>query len=197
MLIDLLRRRWSVREFRDQPIPEPVLQDILEAGRLSPSGGNEQAWRFGVLTDRELITQVAALAYGQTWLARAPLLIVLCTVGVDDARGGRGIQADRFPDYADRLRQLDQNLYWALNQEEHQTKIAGAHMALAAWEQGVGSCWVSRFQVMPLAQLLGLPPGCLPSEILVLGYPARERKAAAKKALADLVFYNLYRPPET
>ena len=196
MLIDLLRRRSSVRKFRDEPIPEPVLQAILEAGRLSPSGGNEQPWCFGVLTDTELIGQVAALACGQKWLARAPLLIVLCTVGVDDAHGGRDIQADRFPEFAERLRQLDQDFYWALNQEEHQTKIAGAHMALAAWERGVGSCWVSRFQVGALARLLGLPHGWLPSEILAMGYPAREHSPSPKKSLADLIFYNLYHPRE-
>ncbi len=191
-IVELRRRRWSVREYRDRPIPEAVVADILEAGRRAPSGGNEQPWRFGVLTDCDLIAEVAKVAYGQTWLAHAPLLVVLCTAGVDDARGGRDIQVQRYPAYAERLRALDQEFYWALNQEEHQTKIAGAYMALAAWEQGVGCCWVSRFQVLPVAHLLGLPAGWLPSEILALGYPARERPPAARKPLAELVFYNRY-----
>ena len=48
IILDLLRKRVSVRKFQDKPIPEDVLQEIPEAGRLSPSGGNEQAvglWR--------------------------------------------------------------------------------------------------------------------------------------------------------
>jgi nitroreductase len=190
MIIDLLRKRYSVRRFQDRPVPEYVLREMLEAGRLSPSGGNEQPWRFGVITDRGLIEQIARVAYRQSWIARAPLLVVLCTAVVGDERGGRDIQCDRFPEYAGEIAGLDQGLYWALNQEEHQTKIAGAHMALAALEHGVGSCWVSRFQVKRLAELLNLPAGVMPSEILAFGYPERQDRPAPKKPLEEVVFYD-------
>jgi nitroreductase len=197
MIIELLQNRFSVRKYEDRPVPQEVLHTMLEAGRLSPSGGNEQPWKFGVLTDRQLITRVAALACGQTWLANAPLLIVLCAVPVEDARGGRDIQCQRYPQLADDIRKIDQDLYWMLNQEEHQTKIAGAHMALAALEYGIGSCWVSRFDVPALARLLGLPSGILPAEVLAFGYPAHIRKAPAKKFLEEIVFYNRYSTCQT
>lgn len=193
MITELLKTRFSVRQFQDRPIPDDVLQDILEAGRLSPSGGNEQPWVFGVITDHTLIAQAAAIAHQQTWIAQAPLLIVLCTIGVDDSRGGRDIQLDRFPEYAEAISKMDQELYWALNQEEHQTKIAGAHMALAALEHGVGSCWVSRFEVKRMAELLHLPEGVIPSEILVFGYPRQKRAPTQKKALDEIVFYNTFK----
>ena len=192
MITELLKTRFSVRQFRDQPIPDNVLQDILEAGRLSPSGGNEQPWAFGVITDRALIAQVAEIACQQTWIAQAPLLIVLCTLGVDDSRGGRDIQLQRFPEHAQAIGAMDQALYWALNQEEHQTKIAGTHMALAALEHGVGSCWVSRFEVKRMAELLCLPKGVIPSEVLVFGYPRQKRAPVPKKALDEIVFYNTF-----
>jgi nitroreductase len=181
-----------VRSFQDKPIPEAVLQDILEAGRLSPSGGNEQSWVFGVVTNRGLIGQIAEIAYGQTWIARAPLLIVLCTIGVADSRGGRDIQKARFPEHAGAIEQMDSSLYLALNQEEHQTKIAGTHMAIAALEHSIGSCWVSKFRVRSLRELLRLPPGHLPSEILVLGYPEQAHGSRPKKALEEIVFYNAF-----
>ena len=161
---------------------------MLEAARLSPSGGNEQPWLFGVITDCELIKQVAKLAHGQKWIAAAPLLIVLCTVCVDDERGGRDIQKHRYPQYAWEIEQLPQPLYWALNEEEHQTKIPGTHMVLAALEQGVGSCWVSRFNVVQLAQLLNLPSYILPAELLVFGYSEFEQEPRGKKSLEDVVF---------
>ena len=192
MIIDLLRKRYSVRRFQDRPVPEYVLREMLEAGRLSPSGGNEQPWRFGVITDRGLIEQIARVAYRQSWIARAPLLVVLCTAVVGDERGGRDIQRDRFPEYAAAIAGLDQGLYWALNQEEHQTKIAGAHMALAALEHGVGSCWVSRFQVVRLAELLSLPAGMMPSEILAFGYPEQAREPRPKKGLDEVIFDNRF-----
>jgi nitroreductase len=192
MIAEMLRNRFSVRKFQDKPIPDNVVQGILEAGRLSPSGGNEQPWAFGVITDRTLIAQIVEIACQQDWIARAPLLIVLCTVGVGDERGGRDIQKYRFPEYTEAIEKMDQDLYWALNQEEHQTKIAGTHMALVALEHGVGSCWVSQFDVKCLAKLLKLPRGYMPSEILVLGYPDEERKVNRKKALDEVVFYNTF-----
>ena len=192
MIVELLRNRSSVRRFQDKPVPHDVLQRILEAGRLSPSGGNEQPWVFGVITDGELIARIAEIAYQQKWIARAPLLIVLCTVGVDQLRGGRDIQRDRFPEYAEAIAQMDQDLYWALNQEEHQTKIAGTHMALAALEHGVGSCWISRFEVKRLATLLNLPKGYIPCEILVLGYAESKGETSTKKSLDEVVFYNTW-----
>jgi nitroreductase len=192
MILDLLKTRFSTRVFQNRPIPDEVLRDILEAGRLSPSGGNEQAWAFGVITEPGLIAQVADIALQQAWIAGAPLLVVLCTVPVSDERGGRDIQIQRYPEHAQAIAAMDPHLYWALNQEEHQTKIAGTHMAMAALEHGVGSCWVSRFEVSKLARLLNLPESHFPAEILVFGYPEKKIKPLRKKGLEELLFYNRY-----
>ncbi len=88
---------------------------------------------------------------------------------------------------------MHQPLYWALNQEERQTKIPGTHMVLVALEHGVGSCWVSRFDVKELAQLLNLPAHYLPSEILVFGYSEFEQTPRSKKKLEELVFRDVFR----
>lgn len=188
-ITEILQTRFSTRQFLSASIPQPVLDDILEAGRLSPSGGNQQPWRFGIITDPALIAQIAQIAHRQGWMARAPLLVVLCTEFVSDADGGRDIQVQRYPQCANAIKEMNQDLYWALNQEEHQTKIAGTHMVLAAWEHGVGSCWVSRFEVQTLAHLLKLPKNILPAEILVFGYPANQQKPTPKKKLDDIVFH--------
>jgi len=193
LITEILKRRVSVRKFQDRPVPEGVIREILEAARLSPSGGNEQPWRFGAITDCGLIEQIARIAHGQDWIARAPLLIVLCTVCVEDARGGRDIQKHRYPKHTQEIDNIPQSLYWALNQEEHQTKIPGTHMVLTALEHGLGSCWVSRFDVSELAQLLHLPDHYLPSEILVFGYPEFEQEPRHKKSLDEIVFRNVFR----
>ena len=192
MIIELLQNRTSVRRFQGRPIPQAVLEDILEAGRLSPSGGNQQPWAFGVITDPDLIVQIARIAHHQHWIGQAPLLIVLCTLPVDDARGGRDIQIRRYPAFTQSIAGMDQRLYWALNQEEHQTKIAGTHMALAALEHEVGSCWVSLFDVEKLAELLNLPSSHIPAEILVFGYPEGRQTPIRKKSMGELVFFNVY-----
>ena len=193
MITSLLKHRVSSRKFQNKPVPEEVIQDMLEAARLSPSGGNEQPWLFGVITDCNMIKQIAKLAHGQKWIASVPLLIVLCTVCVEDERGGRDIQKHRYPQFSWDITSMPKLLYWALNLEEHQTKIPGTHMVLAALEHGVGSCWISRFNVMELAQLLKLPDGCLPSEILVFGYPDFEQEPRNKKSLDEIVFRDIYK----
>lgn len=190
-ILELLRQRVSVRSFLDKEIPSDVINEILESGRLSPSGGNEQALRFGAITDKALISQIADLA-GQPWITSAPLVIVLCAVPVSDERGGRDIQVDRFPHYKDQIKAMDPGLYHALNMEEHQTKIPGTHMLLAALECGLGGCWVSRFDVQKLADLLNLPADILPSELLVLGHPAGGKPQKQKRSLSELAFYNKY-----
>jgi nitroreductase len=193
LITTLLQRRTSVRKFQKRPVPEEVIKEVLEAARLSPSGGNEQPWAFGVITDCDMIKGISKLAYGQKWIASAPLVIVLCTVCVEDERGGRDIQKYRYPQYAWEITKIPQVLYWALNQEEHQTKIPGTHMVLTALEHGVASCWVSRFNVEQLAQLLNLPDHYLPSEILVFGYPEFDQEPRSKKNLEQLVFRNIYK----
>ena len=189
-ITDLLKTRFSTRKFSSEPIPQAVLDDLLEAGRLSPSGGNQQPWRFGIITNPNLIAQIAHIAHRQNWMAQAPLLVVLCTVFVGDEEGGRDIQLQRFPEHVSAITALNLDLYRALNQEEHQTKIAGTHMVLATLEHGVGACWVSRFEVRALAALLNLPKNCLPTEILVFGYPAGPQKPVPKKNLAELIFFD-------
>jgi len=189
MILDLLRKRFSVRRFTPAPVPDDVLRDMLEAARLSPSGGNEQAWRFGVIADTPTIARVAEAAYRQRWIGSAPLLIVLCTREVEDDRGGRDIQAQRFPEWADAIMSMDAELYLALNSEEHQTKIPGVHMALVALEHGIGCTWVSRFNVRSVARIVDVPEGYFPSEILAFGYPAGPGRHAAKKPLDELVFW--------
>jgi len=188
MIVKLQRKRSSVRKFTDEPVLSAVIDEMLEAARLSPSGGNAQDWAFGVVTDRTLIARIATAAYQQDWIAGAPLVIVLCTKGGTDAPGERRIQKQRFPHLAEQIDAMDDDLYLALNMREHQTKIAGTAMTMAALEHGVGSTWVSKFDVDAVAALIAPPDGFVPSEILVFGYATEDRGPAPKKALDEIVF---------
>ncbi|MBF8436193.1 nitroreductase family protein [Halanaerobiaceae bacterium Z-7014] len=190
MLLDLLKKRSSVRNFIDKDIPDEIINYILEAGRISPSGGNEQPWKFGVINNQELIRKISEIAYNQKWIRNANLLIVLCTYIVSDERGGRDIQKARFPELEHEIEKMDKELYSKLNQEEHQTKIVGTHMVLAALEHGIGSTWVSYFKVDQLSKLLGLPESYIPAEIIAFGYPNDEMKVTKKKSIDEIIFYN-------
>lgn len=191
MLLDLLKDRTSVRSFTQEPISHANIQTILEAGRLSPSGGNEQSWVFGVIDDRETIEFVSRIAYNQNWITSARFLIVLCTRMVEKSRGGRDIQKSRFPSLSETIENMDDRLYASLNMEEHQTKIPGTHMVLAAQELGIASTWISYFQVEALNQRLNLPSSLMASEIIAFGYPVKHKQPTPKKPLEAITFYNI------
>lgn len=192
MIIDLLRNRCSVRKFSDKDIPKDIINSIIEAGRLSPSGGNEQPWKFGIITDKSLIYKISEIAYNQSWVKSAPLLIVLCTTIVEDARGGRDIQKSRFPKWSEDIEKMNKELYSSINMEEHQTKIPGTHMILQALEYGIWSTWISYFEVNKVSNLLDLTILYIPSEIIAFGYSEEEVKPRPKKNIEELTFYNKF-----
>src|SRR3954465_13997527 len=69
---DAVRARRNVRQYTDQPIPREQLEQILEAGRRSPSSSNWQPWHFVVVTDREQLVELAeAWPQGGTHIARS------------------------------------------------------------------------------------------------------------------------------
>jgi len=192
MLLDLLKNRTSIRDFTGENVSKEVIAYILEAGRLSPSGGNEQPWKFGVITDKSIIKEISKISYNQRWIENASFLVVLCTCTVEAERGERDIQKARFPKLLESIENMDNEIYSCLNLEEHQTKIPGTHMVLAALEHGIASTWVSYFDVNKVSTLLNLNKACIPSEILAFGYPTKKKEAVKKKSLDEIVFYNMF-----
>lgn len=192
MILTLLQRRYSCRNFSSKPVPTEIIQYMLECGRLSASGGNEQPWKFGIVTDKKLIeeiTEAAGVNYAQPWIAQAPLLVVLCTQLFDTAHEVIGM--NRFPSLHDKLQKMDRDLYAAVNMEEHQTKIPGEHMVLAALEHGIYSTWISSIDCEKVGRLIGAD-GYLVTNVIAFGYPATEQEVTPKKELANITFTNYF-----
>src|SRR5260370_26486024 len=59
--IAFLRGLRAVRQLQSDPLPEPVLHDILEVARWSGSAGNRQPWEFVVVRDREMLRRLSAI----------------------------------------------------------------------------------------------------------------------------------------
>ncbi|TYB84099.1 MAG: hypothetical protein FXF54_12315 [Kosmotoga sp.] len=189
LLIELLNKRYSIRDFKNKKISQNIISYILNAGRMAPSGGNEQPWKFGIIDEKYMIYRVSEYTYGQKWINKAPLIIALCTE-TSKVEYAKKLQSVRFPKLKHKISNMDDELFKMLNMEEHQTKIAGTLMMLAALEKGVYSTWVSKFQSYRISRLLGLPDGFIVSELLVLGYPRENKKFSPKKNLSDITFYN-------
>src|SRR6202162_3833336 len=74
---DAIRTVLAVRHFKDTPIPEPIVRQIVEAGRLTASAGNSQPWHFIVVRDKETLRQLGQLARTGPYIPQAPLAIVV------------------------------------------------------------------------------------------------------------------------
>jgi len=163
---------------------------MLECGRLSASGGNAQPWKFGVITDVDIIENIskaASVNYSQSWIANAPLIIVLCTQLYADTKDEYCL--NRFPSVKDSIRELDNKLYSIINMEEHQTKIPGEHMVLAALEHGIYSTWISHVDCEKVGEVIGIKD-YLVTNVIAFGYPNQQEKPTPKKKLNDIVFVN-------
>jgi nitroreductase len=95
-VFEAARTVLAVREYRGDPVPEDVVRRIVEAGRLTGSSQNGQPWHFVVVTDRDMLRQVAgAVPYGR-YGADAALAIAVAAerrsrFGLSDA--SRAIQS--------------------------------------------------------------------------------------------------------
>lgn len=157
-VLDIIKSRFSVREYADHPIEEDKLAMILEAARLAPSASNSQPWHFYVVKDREKIKQLAGkMPIGSQvvingFLEQAPILIV-ATAGPIDL--------------------LHKVLSFVVNKRWYYLDVAIAveHMVLTAWDLGVGSCWIGWFDEKRVKNVLSIPKSEEVIALLTLGYP--------------------------
>jgi nitroreductase len=82
VVLDVIKRRRSVRRFDGAKIPKEAMEQILEAGRWAPSGANAQPWRFIVITEKETLESVAQRCYYKIFRSRhvgeAGAVVVVC-----------------------------------------------------------------------------------------------------------------------
>ncbi len=81
LMPEIMNRSTAV-SFLDEPVPEEVLTDILEAGRLAPSAKNRQPWRFIVIRDVQMKENLQKCAYGDDRFKQAPFIIAACTTNI-------------------------------------------------------------------------------------------------------------------
>jgi nitroreductase len=76
-VLDVIKKRRSVRSFKEGVIPRELIEKIVDAGRLAPTARNVQPWEFVVVSDKEKRTKLAALATTGPFIAEAPATIAV------------------------------------------------------------------------------------------------------------------------
>jgi hypothetical protein len=80
-MIEEMRQVRQARLYRPDPVPQDVLNDLLQVARWTGSSRNSQPWHFVVVTDKEHLRQISQLRTAINWVADAPLAIVLVLNG--------------------------------------------------------------------------------------------------------------------
>lgn len=160
--IDVILKRRSIRKFTDQPLEREKLIQLLEAAMAAPSAMNGQPWEFVVVTDKEVIDRLRkALPFGKM---NAPA--VICVMG--STRMQKNKAGDKF---------------WVQD-----CSAATENILLAATALGLGSVWVGIHPVAmfkrQVSDILNLPDGVTPLNLIYLGYPAEEKKPRTQYEVA-------------
>lgn len=82
--INVIKSRVSIRKYKRLPVPEKILESIVDCGRLAPSGYNHQPWIFVVVTDSETKYKISQFAeYGKFIKDAGACIAVFCKKGED------------------------------------------------------------------------------------------------------------------
>jgi nitroreductase/NAD-dependent dihydropyrimidine dehydrogenase PreA subunit len=202
--------RRSVRNYKDQPVPETIIRRVLEAGRFAPSAGNCQPWKFIVVTNRALIEEMNEIirnvlnmmyvAYTNDALVQnlAATYEADPSPGTYDPRvilGGFGAIARRYgPVFLNApvviLMACDER---AISGPDINAGICGQNMNLVANSLGTRACWVGFSQIInlvpPLKEKLGLKEPWKISTALVLGYPKFKQDGVVPREFRPITWF--------
>lgn len=167
--LDLVKKRFSARDYEARPVEKEKLMLVLEAARLAPSAANFQPWHFIVLQTMEKQDELSKMYHGQ-WILKAPLVIVACADRSQSWKRGNDGKDSSDIDAA----------------------IAIDHMTLMAADLGLATCWVCNFKAGICSELLDLPDEVEPIALLPLGYSNSTLPDKKRKTMASIVHYNKY-----
>lgn len=149
----LIEDRYSVRKFTDKHLEKEVINKILKAGHLAPTGCNNQPQRILVINSD---VGLAKLKLCTKCHFDCPTAMLIC---------------------------YNKDEVWTRKYDGKTCGVADAcivatHMMLAAHDLGVGSTWVMHFDPAAIRKEFNIPQNIEPVALLVMGYPHPDAKPA-------------------
>lgn len=176
----LILSRQSVRRYASTSVEPEKITQCLEAARLAPSASNSQPWKFIVVDQEPLRTEVAKATFSDIKLInkytlQAPVLVVIV---MEKAK------------LITRLAMMVKKKEWPLID----IGITATHFCLQATELGLGTCMIGWFEEDKIKKLLQIPSDKSIGLVISLGYavdgyPLRTK---IRKPVEEIVRYNAY-----
>ena len=202
MVLDVktaMLERHSIRKYKSDPVPDDMLQELLEAARLAPSGTNHQPWRFIVVKNQGVKEKIQAAAFNQKFLSEAPVLLVCCADLSTYAKNTRkriqelidsgAFGSEAFDSYPDIDKPIDPSALKAfIPHAMLNVAIAVEHIALRDVSLGLGTCWVQLMKAKKIAQILDLPEYIVITALLPVGFPNQSPSLRPRVGVKDIVY---------
>jgi FMN reductase (NADPH) len=162
-LYDLMMKRRSVRNFKDQEIPEHIVEQLLDAANNAPSGGNIQPIAIIVVQEPNRRAKLAEMVGDQPWVKNAPLSMIFCidfwrikkwaSVCETEFKGENTLSHFLIA-YADLM-------------------CAAQNVVILAESQGLGSVYIGTILdvIDKTREYFSIPKYVLPLMVLSVGYP--------------------------
>jgi FMN reductase [NAD(P)H] len=160
--VQLLQSHRSERSYKSDPIPDEILDNIIEAAHLAPTSMNSQQVTVVVVKDPERRRRIAEIANGQSWIAQAPVFLALVA---DLYKTSLGAQRAGL---TQRVHHSLESVYASVTD----VGIALATIMIAARSYGLGVVPIGGIRRNPdaMIELLGLPQYTFPVAGVTLGY---------------------------
>jgi nitroreductase len=164
--MECIASRRTIRQFKSDPIPPPILDEIFEAAMWAPSPANTQPWDFFV---------VGPQARGKIltlFQAKAAELLAAPDLPEPKRRAVEALMAD-FGGAPYMVAVVSRSGSEPMEQIEYPLSAATAvqNLCLAAWAHDIGSIWLSAGAAPPVKPILGVDEGTSVVALLALGYP--------------------------
>ena len=177
-MLEIISGRQSDRKYDDRPVEKEKLERIIEAARISPSANNAQPWKFIVVTDPDLIKQIAEAASSKllgmnVFVVQAPVQIIVVREKADLQTKAASVVKSR--DYS----LID-------------VGIASENICLQAEAEGLGSCMIGWFDEKTVKKHLGIPASKRVELIITLGYSLSKKREKRRKPREETISFNGY-----
>ncbi len=171
-LYDVMMKRRSVRNFKDQEIPEDVTEELLDAANNAPSGGNIQPISVILVQEAEARKELARMVGEQPWVRNAPLSMIFCIDFFRIKRWASMFEAD----YKGEKAFLPFLIAYA------DLMCSAQNVVILAQAHGLGSVYIGTILdvIDGAREYFAIPEYVLPIMVLSIGYPKSVPKNVPK-----------------
>jgi nitroreductase len=179
LFLELIKKRQSVRGYKDIPVESEKIERCIQASHLAPSACNAQPWKFIVVNDTSLKNQIAdstttKMMSMNHFTKQAPVHIVVVMEN---------------PNFTSAIGSVIRDKPFTLID----VGIASIQFCLQATVEGLGTCMLGWFNEKKVKKLLNIPSSKRAVLIITVGYPSSDEiREKRRKPFDEIVSYNSY-----